>query len=107
MFVVKQFSKVLKEKRTGVHMNSITGKNVQILYVRLEPGIETRHSHLNEQMGYILSGEIELTINGEAKICKSGDAYYIPGNMEHGFKILNNNTAEYIEIFSPVKEDNL
>ena len=107
MHIVKQFSTGLKKKREGVYFNSISGSNAQLLYIKLEPGLTTYHSHPNEQLGYILSGEIELTINGESYICKPNDAYCIPPDMEHGFKVLNNKTAEYLEIFSPVKEENI
>lgn len=107
MHIVRQFSNELKKKRKGVYFNSISGINAQILYIKLESGVTTCHSHPNEQLGYILSGEIELTINGESFICKPNDAYCIPPNVEHGFKVLNDKTAEYLEIFSPIKEENI
>jgi len=107
MYFFKGFSNDLKKKRPGVFFKSITGKNVQLLYIKLEPGISTFHSHPNEQMGYILSGEVELTIEGENVTLKSGDAYYMPSNKEHGFKVLNNENLEYIEVFCPIKEDNI
>ncbi len=99
-------SKDLTKKRERVFIKSITGKNVQMLYIRLEPGESTFHSHPNEQMGYILSGEAELKINGEVKVCKAGDGYYVPSDMQHGFKVLNNKSVDYIEIFSPSKDEN-
>ena len=99
-------SKNLKKKRERVFNKSITGNNAQMLYIRLEAGESTFHCHSKEQMGYILSGQVEITINGEVKVCKAGDGYYIPSDIQHGFKVLNNENVEYIEIFSPVKVDN-
>jgi quercetin dioxygenase-like cupin family protein len=106
MYFYPDFSKDLKKKRERVFFKSVTGNNAQMLYIRLEPGESTFHSHENEQMGYILSGEAELTINGEVQICKAGDGYYVPANIQHGFKVLNNSDVEYIEIFCPPKEEN-
>jgi len=100
-------SKDLKKKRERVFFNSITGENVQMLYIRLETEECITHSHSNEQMGYILSGAVEIKIIDEVFVCKSGDGYYIPSYAEHSFKALNNSSADYIEMFSPIKEENL
>ncbi|MCL5260256.1 MAG: cupin domain-containing protein [Gammaproteobacteria bacterium] len=91
--------------RKGVWYKTIRGKNMQLFYIKLEPGQFTDHNHPHEQMGYVLGGEIELTIGPEKKICKAGEAYYIPSNIQHGFKTLGNKCAEYIDIFSPTKEE--
>ncbi len=77
-----------------------------MLYLKLEPGSKTFHSHNNEQMGYIISGEVELTIGDESRICKLGDAYYISANVNHGFRVLKKEYLEYIEVFCPIKEEN-
>jgi quercetin dioxygenase-like cupin family protein len=106
MYFYNDFSIGLRQKRKGVFFKSITGENIQMLYLKLKPGSSTFHSHINEQMGYILSGEVELTINGESRICKPGDAYYIPADISHGFSVLKNEDLEYIEIFCPIKEEN-
>ena len=95
----------LKQKRDGMAGKIITGENMQMAFVKLEHGVETNHSHLNEQIGYILSGEVEITIGSEKKTCKSGDAYLIAPNQQHGFKVCSKGGVEYIELFSPPKEE--
>ncbi len=94
------------QKRENVFIKSITGKKLQMLLIRLKSGERTDHSHPQEQMGYILSGQVELTIANEVKICGPGEAYYIPGNIQHGFEVLLEEDLEYIEIFSPPKAEN-
>jgi len=106
MHFYNQFNKNLKKKRDKVFVNSISGKNIQLAYIHLDYGETTNHSHAQEQLGYILSGEIEITIKGSKQICRSGDAYQIPSNVSHRFKIITEDGADYIEIFSPVKKDN-
>jgi len=94
-----------KQKREAVFYKTICGENMQMFVIKLQPGEETNHSHPEEQMGYILSGEVEITIGNEKKKCKIGEVYYIPANIQHGFKVVGDNDLEYIEIFSPPKEE--
>ena len=95
-----------KKKRDCVFIKSITGENAQLTFIQLEPGEMTSHHHPHEQMRYILSGQVELTVDGNTKVLGPGDAYYIPGNVQHGFSVTTVEGVEYIEIFSPPKEEN-
>ena len=94
------------EKRKNVSIKSISGKNLQMILIRLRAGERTDHSHPEEQMGYILAGKVELTIACEKKVCGPGEAYYIPGNVPHGFAVLSEEDLEYIEVFAPPKTEN-
>jgi len=73
-------------------------------YIRLEPGEETNHSHKSEQSGFIINGEVEITIGKEKRVCVAGDAYTIPTNIPHGFKVKNDKGVEFIEAYSPPKD---
>jgi quercetin dioxygenase-like cupin family protein len=97
----------LKQKRPGISGKIISGQNMQMAFIKLEVGATTNHCHINEQMGYVLSGVVEISIGDEKKECSAGDAYLIPSNVIHGFKALSKNGVEYLEIFSPPKEENL
>lgn len=94
------------QKRTGVFVKIVTGEKMQMALEKLDYGVANKHSHPNEQMGYVLKGEVEITIADETKKCGPGIAYYIPSNVLHGFKVLSKEGAEWIEIFSPPKEEN-
>ncbi len=96
-----------KKKRDGVYFKSITGEKSQLTMIKLDPGVTTDHSHINEQMGYILSGKVELMINNEIRVLKKGDSYYIPSDTNHGFKVLGNKPLAYLEIFTPPKKENI
>ena len=61
------------------------------------------HTHPHEQAGYLVMGHIRLTIGGKEHDVKTGDSWCIPGDVEHGAKILENSVA--VEVFSPVRED--
>ena len=70
----------------------------------LEHGADLpRHSHPHEQTGYLVSGEIELSIGDETHQVKPGDSWCIAGGVEHKATVLEDSVA--IEVFSPVRED--
>lgn len=49
-----------------------------------EPGVSVRgHTHGAEQFGYIVSGELEMTISGETGRLGMGDFYHIPAGTTH------------------------
>ncbi len=64
-----------------------------------------KHSHPHEQTGYLVSGAIDLTIGAETFRARPGDAWCIPGGVEHGAYVIEDTVA--IEVFSPVREDYL
>jgi unsaturated pyranuronate lyase len=63
------------------------------------------HSHAHEQTGYLVSGRLSLRIGGERRDVGPGDSWCIPGDVEHGAKVLADSVA--VEVFSPVREDYL
>ena len=95
-----------KKKRDRAFFKSITGVNAQICIGKLEPGEETLHFHEYEQLGYVLSGKVQITIDDNTKILGPNEGYRIPSNVKHGFRVLSDEALEYIEIFSPPKEEN-
>jgi len=101
------FSKApYKEKRLGVLLKSITGDRSQLCLIELAPGTETWHVHDHEQIGYVLSGKVTLSIGDIAESLGPGDGYRIPANVEHGFAVSFDSKLEYIEVFCPPKVEN-
>jgi len=64
-----------------------------------------KHSHPNEQTGYLVNGRIRLSIGSEEYDVTPGDSWCIPSSVEHGAEILDDSVG--IEVFSPVREDYL
>jgi len=46
------------------------------------------HSHPHEQAGHVIQGLIELRIGDETHTIKTGEAYVIPSNAEHGLRVV-------------------
>lgn len=107
MFVKGFAKKRFIKKRKGVYGKVITGKNAQLAWCILESGQATDHVHNHEQIGYILSGKLKVTIKRETKVLCAGDAYCIPARARHGFTVLGDKNAEYLEVFSPPKKENI
>ena len=59
----------------------------QLIFMQFEKDVDLpEHSHA-AQVGFVLSGRIELTINGATREYSKGDIYYIPENVKHSGKI--------------------
>jgi len=104
---VKKFGNEKWLKRERVHISSITGEKSQLCYMYLEYGEKTSHSHPHEQVGYILEGSVALTIEDETEVLYPGDGYLIPSHVVHGFEVMDKEGVSYLEIFSPVKTENI
>lgn len=59
----------------------------QLIFMQFEKDEDLpEHSHA-AQVGFVLSGAIELTVDGTKKEYGKGDIYYIPENVKHSGKI--------------------
>jgi quercetin dioxygenase-like cupin family protein len=78
--------------------------DVMVVEFHSEAGVRIPpHSHPNQQVGYVVSGQIEIIIDGIATPCQPGDSYAIPGGVEHGANFLVESVV--VECFSPPRAD--
>lgn len=80
--------------------------DAMLVEFRAEAGVDLPlHSHPHQQVGYVVSGELHLTIAETAYICHPGDSYAIPGGVPHRahFPI----ASIVIDGFTPRREDYL
>jgi unsaturated pyranuronate lyase len=61
------------------------------------------HKHPHEQTGYLVSGNIKLTIGDQLYEVNPGDSWSIPADMEHNAEIIADTVA--IEVFAPLREE--
>ena len=75
-------------KRTPVLTADVAAPGHQAVVVRgeIDPGASAaRHTHSGDEISYVLEGEAELLIDGEApRVVKAGEAFVIPAGMVHG-----------------------
>jgi quercetin dioxygenase-like cupin family protein len=71
----------------GLSSYLLQGEEQQMLFMEFENDVEVpEHSH-ESQWGAVLSGEIELTVEGIKNTLKKGDTYFIPVGAKHSAKI--------------------
>lgn len=82
----------------GVKIRLLQGEQNQVAFTDMDiTGEVEEHSH-GAQWGIVVEGELELTINGIARIYRKGDSYYIPDNVPHSGKF--NTHVHTIDFFS-------
>jgi quercetin dioxygenase-like cupin family protein len=61
------------------------------------------HSHPHEQISIVVTGEFELTIDGQTQVLHAGRVAVIPPHTPHAGHALTD--CDIIDVFSPVRED--
>ena len=94
-----------KSPASGVEIKALTGQKMSMVLFTIAPGADVpEHSHPHEQMGTVLKGSLELTIGGERKVVRPGDAWCIPPDVVHSGHC-HDEAAEVLEFFAPPRED--
>lgn len=94
-----------REMAPGVNLRTMWGDKIMMSLVEIAPeAVVPSHTHPHEQAGMVVSGEFEFTIGGETKTVKQGDAYVIPGGVEHGV-VGSAGWSLALDIFSPPRDD--
>lgn len=93
------------EMLRGVHRRtmSITDEEMLCEFFLERDSIVPEHSHLNDQVGYVIYGKVELTIGGQTRLCQPGDSYAIPGGVVHQARAVVDSLV--IDVFSPPRND--
>jgi len=81
------------------------GGNLMLVEFRFAAGVTSvLHSHPHEQVGYVVSGEIDFMVEGEpAKRLVAGGSYYVSPNVKHN--IVTFAPTVLLDCFTPVRED--
>ncbi|GAA0227239.1 cupin domain-containing protein [Haladaptatus pallidirubidus] len=95
------------EVTDGVYLAQLAaGEKMSIQHFRIEPGaMVPEHSHEHEQTGFIHSGALTFTVDGEEIVIGDGDSYAIPGDEPHSAKNEGDEPVRGIDIFSPPRLD--
>lgn len=103
-FVIpKEASQV--EMLPGVHRRTMaTTDEVMLCEFFLEKdSLVPPHNHMNDQVGYVISGLLEMTIGDIVRVCHPGDSYAVPGGVTHSARALKDTLI--IDAFSPPRTD--
>ena len=73
---------------------------VQVLAEFVPGGVAGRHTHAGEELGYVLEGMLELTVEGQApRTLKAGETFFIPANTVHDGKNVGSGPAKVLATY--------
>jgi transcriptional regulator with XRE-family HTH domain len=83
----------------GNHPN----RQILMLYETYEVGADTGEvpSHSSQEAGFVLSGEIELTVGSQSRVLHKGDAYYFDSVVPHRFHNVGKTKAVIVSAVTP------
>jgi quercetin dioxygenase-like cupin family protein len=82
----------------------VVGQDMMLARVLLKKGcIVPEHSHINEQLTYILEGALKFTIDGKEIVVNAGEVLCIPPNMPHAAEALEDTVD--LDVFNPPRAD--
>ena len=92
---------------TGIDLRTLTwGERTLLAQFDIEMNRQIpEHRHPYEQIGYLVSGRLQLTIGTETHMAEAGDSWCIPADTSHAAVAILPCVA--IEVFSPVRADYL
>ena len=74
----------------------------RLLFIEYQPGVRLGlHDHTFEESYFILSGEVEGTMDGRTYIGKPGDVFWTGVGCVHGFANIGNQPVTWLETFAP------
>ncbi|HEX2281663.1 MAG TPA: cupin domain-containing protein [Thermomicrobiales bacterium] len=79
----------------GIYRQTIVAESSTLVRYTYHPGCEfPEHSHQEEQVTVVHSGEIEFAVDGRPVVLSAGQVAIIPGGVFHGAKV----TAEEVVV---------
>ena len=82
----------------------VVGKDLMVARVLLKKGcVVPLHSHVNEQITYILEGALKFWIDGREIVVHAGEVLCISSNMPHRAEALEDTVD--LDIFNPPRKD--
>ena len=82
----------------------ISGENATISQLLLKKGATVpRHSHVNEQYSWIISGALKFVFDDREILVGAGEILLIPANVAHSAVALEDTVD--VDIFAPRRED--
>jgi quercetin dioxygenase-like cupin family protein len=82
----------------------VVGTDVMVARVLLKKGAHVPlHSHVNEQITYILEGALKFALEGKEVVVRSGEVLCIPPHVPHEAFALEDTVD--LDVFNPPRQD--
>ena len=64
-------------------------------------GTDVSCSHAAQETGFVLRGEVEVTVGAESRVLRTGDGYYFDSEMPHRFQNVGDTEVEIVSAGTP------
>jgi quercetin dioxygenase-like cupin family protein len=89
----------------GITIKAFYGNQCSVSFLEFAPMTYLpEHHHANEQIGFVLEGELEYTIGAETKHCLAGTVFVIPPNTPHSAVVISRMPVKLIDVFAPPRD---
>jgi len=94
----------VQEPVPGFHLRFVHSETMTIAFWDIDAGaLMPEHSHPHEQVAVVVEGELELTVDGETRVVRAGDAAVIPSGVVHSGRALSH--CRIHDAFHPTRDD--
>ena len=95
----------VKQIWDGVVARVVQSELLTVAIVELAPdSVVPAHQHVNEQLGFVISGSLRFTVDGETRERGPGDTWRILADVPHEVTV-GPDGAVVAECYSPVRQD--
>ena len=85
----------------GLRFQPVLGSGLMVNFVHFDPHTEAPlHWHEEEQISFVLEGELEFEVAGETRVLRRGQAVVIPPNVPHAARTYDAPCLE-VDVFHP------
>ena len=94
----------IEQLNDKISRQMISGENATLSQLLLKRGaVVPRHSHVNEQYSWIISGALKFVFDDREILVGAGEILLIPANVPHSAVALEDTVD--VDIFAPRRED--
>lgn len=88
----------------GLLFQPVVGERVMANFVHFDAHTEAPlHWHDEEQISFVLEGELEFEVAGETRVLRRGQAVVIPPNVPHAARTHEGSCLE-VDVFHPPRQ---
>jgi len=92
------------EMAPGLEFRPVVGSRMLVNFVHFEPNtLAPRHEHDEEQICFVLEGELEFECDGETRVLRRGDVLHIPPGVPHAART-HDSTCLQVDVFAPPRQ---